>query len=470
MKSCVYLQAKNKRLPLFLLSCLCCQLLLLSSSQHAWAVGELKQKPGHAGCISGNRKEAECQKARVFGGGSKGPLKIVISPDGTSAYVASGDLVIFKRDPQTGELAQLKGKAGCISSNGLKRRCQKGRALQGAVDITISPDGAYVYVASSGSGAVAIFGRDRRTGELSQLKGKAGCISANGSRGACQRARGFRIPGNYHITISPDGTSVYVASYESNTVAIFKRDPQTGKLAQLSGKAGCISGGGSRGACQRARGFDGPIEITISPDGASAYAFAYDSEAVVIFSRDPQTGELRQLEGEAGCISDSVDGDRACQEGKGLLGNGNIAVSPDGTSVYVAARGVAIFTRDPQTGELSQLEGQAGCISADRSIGGCQKGRALQGAIDITTSPDGANVYVAGYASHGVAIFRRDPQTGELRQLEGQAGCISEDGDGGCQKGRALHGALGITTSPDGANVYVAAERGIAILNRARER
>ncbi len=48
--------------------------------------------------------------------------------------------------------------------------------------------------------------------------------------------------------------------------------------------------------------------------------------------------------------------------------------------------------------------------------------------VSITVSSDGDTAYVAGQQSHSIAIFDRDPATGELTQKSGTAGCISEGG------------------------------------------
>jgi hypothetical protein len=78
---------------------------------------------------------------------------------------------------------------------------------------------------------------------------------------------------------------------------------------------------------------------------------------------------------------------------------GAVAVRPDGQHLYVASRGnaVAVFVRNARTGELTQLRGVAGCISDDRSDDGmamvCADGNGLLGAIVVTVSPAGLNVY-----------------------------------------------------------------------------
>jgi DNA-binding beta-propeller fold protein YncE len=69
---------------------------------------------------------------------------------------------VFDRDPATGELTQKAATLGCISETGTGGACQKGRGLKEAEGVAVSPDGKNVYVASSGSGAVAIFDRAGR--------------------------------------------------------------------------------------------------------------------------------------------------------------------------------------------------------------------------------------------------------------------------------------------------------------------
>ncbi len=63
-------------------------------------------------------------------------------------------VAIFDRDPVTGALAQKAGTAGCVSEDGTGGACQDGTALDAARDVAVSPDGTSVYVVSRGSGAV----------------------------------------------------------------------------------------------------------------------------------------------------------------------------------------------------------------------------------------------------------------------------------------------------------------------------
>jgi DNA-binding beta-propeller fold protein YncE len=84
-----------------------------------------------------------------------------------------------------GELEQKQGTAGCVSETGTSGTCQDGTALDGADGVAVSPDDRNAYVASIESGAVVVFDRDPKTGALTQKPGTSGCISDDGSGGAC---------------------------------------------------------------------------------------------------------------------------------------------------------------------------------------------------------------------------------------------------------------------------------------------
>src|SRR6478735_7036341 len=67
-------------------------------------------------------------------------------------------------------------------------------------------------------------------------------------------------------------------------------------------------------------------------------------------------------------------------------------------------------------GELQQKSGTTGCISETGTGGSCQDGTALARPFGLAVSPDGRNVYVTSNDSNAVAVFDRDPATGELNQ------------------------------------------------------
>jgi DNA-binding beta-propeller fold protein YncE len=392
---------------------------------------------------------------------------MTISPDGKNAYAASlirSTMTVFDRNTVTGELTQKPGTAGCISEDGTGGLCQDGTALNGVGVMTVSPDGRNVYAAAAGSGAVAVFDRNTVTGELTQKAGTAGCISEDGTGGSCQD--GTALTGANSVTVSPDGRNVYATGILSDAVVIFDRNPTTGDLAQKAGTAGCISEDGTGGLCQDGTALVQPNLVNVSSDGRNVYATGRASDAVVVFDRNPTTGDLAQKAGTAGCISEDGSGG-LCQDGTALDGANIVTVSPDGRNVYATAQNsdsVVVFDRNPTTGGLIQKTGTAGCISEDGTGGLCQDGIALDVPDKPSVSTDGLSLYVAANGSSAVAAFDRDPTTGALTQKSGTAGCVSATGMGGsCQVGVALTGPNWVAISPDDQNIYVASSGSSAV-------
>jgi 6-phosphogluconolactonase (cycloisomerase 2 family) len=93
------------------------------------------------------------------------------------------------------------------------------------------------------------------------------------------------------VDISPDGHFAYVASFYGGAVAAFSRDPATGVLRQLAGRAACVDDphAPSKPATTRcpshASGLEGPRDVTISPDGRSAYVPASVGGDIALFRR-----------------------------------------------------------------------------------------------------------------------------------------------------------------------------------------
>jgi len=239
-----------------------------------------------------------------------------------------------------------------------------------------------------------------------------------------------------------------------------------GSIAQLGGERGCLmaSGKGGRAAkagCTPARAlagtgpFMGSRAIAVSPDGRNVYAASSKSDAIAIFSRDPRSGALTQPAGKAGCVA--AKGEEGCAKAIGLDGPNSVALSPNGRYLYAtsrAANSVTAFRRNRRTGALTQLPPGIGCVSG-LPIPGCALGRALVAPDVVVVSPDGESLYAGSFFGNAIASFKRE-RNGALAQLSETAGCIAE-AITGCAPAVALGAPEGLAVSPDGTSVYAAA-------------
>ena len=370
----------------------------------------------------------------------------------------------------TGFPAQLEGTMGCISETGTSATCVDGALLDEAVDVALSPDGANVYAVTRNSDAVLSFSRNTTTGRLTQLAGTNGCISETGSSGSCVDGKALDRP--HSVELSSDGKNVYVASWDSDAVAVLNRNTGTGILSQASDTTGCWSETGSGATCSDGKGLVDPVTATVSPDGTSVYVASYGSSGVAAFSRNPSTGVLTQLAALTGCVTETGTG-ATCTDGVALSQAIGVTVSPDGTSVYATSDGydaVAVFSRNTGTGALTQLTSTSACVSETGSSGSCADGLALDGAYTVAISPDGKQAYVTSYNSGGVAAFTRNKTTGALTQFTGTAACITETGTGGlCIDGKGIWATREVALSPDGETLYVAADGNDSVAVVARD-
>ena len=295
---------------------------------------------------------------------------------------------------------------------------------------------------------------------FSQLTGAEGCMTqepplSDGGEvlDGCGRARGLMDA--WAVAVSPDDKHVYVASagaegVGSNGVVAFSRAGDTGALTSV----GCVtdSGGdgrtGTDGFCADGDALLGANAIAVSPDGRTVYVASSSSNGIAWLARDAANGKLAP----AGCIKNFPRGDR-CRAGFGLDFPTGVAVSPDGTSVYVTSArpgAVSVFSRDPDTGGLVPVM----CVSESGSDGVCVDGTALAGASGVSVSPDGRQVIVTAAAVGGVTTYARDAADGSLTP---QACLLDRAPKGGsCASAPHLAGASGSAITPDGKTVIVA--------------
>ena len=258
---------------------------------------------------TGTLSFVEAQKNGVAGvEGLTFARAVALSPDGVHVYVAGqadSSVAVFRRNAMTGWLSfvevQRQGVGGVDG-------------IAGPLALTLSPDGAQLYVASGDQSAVTIFTRNATTGGLT-LAGveKEGAIDLG-------------LSGIHSVAVSPDGAYVYATGQADDAVAIFRRNKRTGALTFTDIVAEGIDG---------VDGLYGALWVTLSPDGAQTYVASTHDNALAVFERDKQTGALTFVEKQEGGPN------HPC-----LAFARGAAVSPDGKSVYVAgasSNGVAVF-------------------------------------------------------------------------------------------------------------------------------
>nr|WP_161501352.1 beta-propeller fold lactonase family protein [Rhodopirellula sp. SM50] len=219
------------------------------------------------------------------------------------------------------------------------------------------------------------------------------------------------------VTTSPDGNFLYVASYNDDSVTVFSRNAATGQLTVVQQVVDNVGG---------VSGLWGAQSIAITQDGENLYVASALDDALVMFDRDPLTGQLSFL----GKLTDGIGGVDGLDEAVG------VQVSDDGKHLYVAAftdGSVTLFTRDPSTGLVSYTQKYVGNTS---------------GAFAAEFSPDQRHVYVSGAGSSAITVYDRDLSSGllTLKQTVRQSDA-SVDG---------LSGVSGLSVSTDGKNLYAA--------------
>jgi DNA-binding beta-propeller fold protein YncE len=354
-------------------------------------------------------------------------------------------------------LALKPGPEGCVSWDGTGGACATARGMDGPHAIAVSPDGRNAYVAAHDSSSLVAFDRDPGSGSLEPQTGADGCFARDGARYFCADLQ--PLGGAEAVAVSRDGRSVYVASARSSALVMLDRDVDSGALTPRPGRTGCFAR--DAGACAPARALANADGVAVSRDDRNVYVAAYDGDAVAIFDRDPRSGSLEQKAGRAGCVAARDGG--SCAEAKLLTGPEAVTVSRDGKNVYVAtdrSNAVMVFDRDLRSGALRLKRGQDACVSEDGTNGDCAIAPEVgvgDSPDSVAVSPDGRNVYVASDGDGGVAILDRDSH-GALKAKPGVEGCISRSGNGGrCARSKALLEGRGVVTvSPDGTSVYVA--------------
>ena len=402
-----------------------------------------------AGCVSNVTSGDLCA---THGYGLSGPDGLAISPDGAQVYVEGSNsrAVTTLQRSSSGALSF----ASCVDASGIAQ-CTSSTAVADPETAAVSADGKNLYVLD-GSGRIDMFARSS-SGALTSL----GCVGDNNTTPSeCPtRAPGTtlsiaNVPGA--IGVTADGNYVYTATQDAGgangAVDAFKRAAD-GTLTAL----GCIATTGgtdtSCGAESPALGSAGAL--TISPAG---FLFVGGQEAISSF-RIQSDGTLSSN----GCVGTAS----GCTSSPEVFGSESssdaLALSPDGTSLYVSAR---------DSNALTQLAVSSGgtlsfssCIGSTTSSGCGAQIPQICGLNGVAVSNDGLNVYALDTCSRTLMTFTR-AQSGALTYQD----CAAENGStyscGSYESGLDYPQALAVT--PDDSQVLVVGSQGNSVAAFAR--
>jgi DNA-binding beta-propeller fold protein YncE len=304
-------------------------------------------------------------------------------------------------------------------------------AVFGAESVVVSPDGKSVYAASYNAGAIDVFSRDITTGALTFEN----CI---GQLSGCTHVAA--VNGPFSVAISADGASVYIADNTYQSIDAFSRDTSTGTLTFES----CVGQGAGCTTTIPPLAVKSPVSVTVSPDGTSVYAGSNATSGVDVFARDTTTGALT-FENCIGVLAGCTPTSPAGAVGASYA----VTVSPDGANVYSADGGsvLSTFSRATGSGALTFT----GCIGQLSGCATTSPAGAVESPVSVTVSADGASVYVAADGANAVGMFSRSTSSGALTFT----GCVGQlTGCTATSPATAVEGPQSVAVSPDEASVY----------------
>jgi DNA-binding beta-propeller fold protein YncE len=406
----------------------------------------LTQLEGTSGCVASAHSDAA--EACTPAPGLEKPQAVVTSPSGSDVYAVS---------TKTNRILQFRANAagalryaGCV---GATRGCHAARSLRAVSALAVSGNGRWVLALSADRALVTLLERDGR-GTLSPRS----CLS--GRRAG--RPRGCRFTGSLAgavaLALSRDGRAAFAAIPTHNALVGLQRKGDRLDVVRLA--KGCVVDAGDRTSsalrgCQRARGLGSPGSVAVSPDGRTVYATNASPGSVSFFGRNARSAAIRFR----GCLSNS--GSAGCRPTTALAGATDIAVSADGSNVYVVAvedRAVTAFARNSD-GSLDQV----GCYGAAlRLAGRCTGVPTFVEPRQIALALAGDMAYVVDPSSSTVTSFDR-AWGGDLAPEGPPQGCVSPFE--GCEPAHGLLAADSVAVSSDSRTVYAASayESAIAV-------
>ncbi len=303
---------------------------------------------------------------------TENPTFLAVHPSGRFLYAVnevdeyegkpSGSVSAFAIDRKTGAL-RLLNRVGSLG--------------KGPAHLSLDQTGKYLLVANYGGGNVAVFpiGDDGRIGTSTSF------VQHSGSGANPERQAG---PHAHQIIVSSDNRFVLVADLGLDEVLVYKFDAKHGTLSPNNLQFAKTEPGA------------GPRHAAFQPNGRILYVLNELTSTVDTFSFDPRSGKTKELE-SLSTLPKNFAGKNTDAE---------IVVDAKGKFVYASSRGhdsMTVFTVDPKTGRLSQVQDISSGGKAPRNF-----------AID----PTGKWLFAANQNSNNIVLFQVDPNTGQLTPIQ----------------------------------------------------
>jgi 6-phosphogluconolactonase len=250
------------------------------------------------------------------------PSFITADPDFRYLYAVSelegkvnGGVAAFSINRESGKLTQLNS----ASSDG-----------QAPCHLAVDHTSKVLTVANYGTGSVAVFPLESG-GKLGPM---SGLMTAQGSSVNPDRQQG---PHAHETVISPDNRFVYVPDLGLDQIRIYRLNAADAKLAPNDPPFVKVQPG------------IGPRHIAFSANGRYAYVVNELKSAVTVFTRDPNTGNLNEVQTVSTVPPDF----------NGQNGPAEVLIGRDGKYLYASNRGpgtIAVFSINPESGALTQIQ------------------------------------------------------------------------------------------------------------------
>lgn len=246
------------------------------------STGKLTQSTALTSCLTQSGSAGACSADAGMGS----PASIALSPDGDNVYVAgaaasgTNNGFVDALDVVSSGISQHPvGSGGCAENVVVTAGCADARAMSGAQQVRVPPDGGHVYVTSNLSNAVTVFLRGTG-GRIDPIVGPAGCLQMSGAEG-CTSAD---LLGTEVFALAFVGNNrAYVGSTAGAVITLLNRNPATGALS-VPGPCVSSTTTGPLAACTDSVDLFGLSALAVSPSHRHLFVGARYGRGMIEFN------------------------------------------------------------------------------------------------------------------------------------------------------------------------------------------